>query len=170
MAASLQNFDHVPEEPIEYDELAKSANVPVLELKRILRITMARFIFSESEDGMVQHNTISRAFAHGENVRCGIPFFCNVVMPAAVKMEDATTRWPGSEDSDETARNIALGNDLTFPQYLAEHNQAEGYTRLMKLLGSEPSQQTVYSADIVHAFDWANLPRDSLVVDVSICL
>ncbi|PTB44131.1 hypothetical protein M441DRAFT_453714 [Trichoderma asperellum CBS 433.97] len=140
-------FDHVPEEPIEYDELAESANVPVLELKRMLRIVMASFIFFG---------------ARGWN---GIPFFCDVVMPAAVKIVDATTRWPSSEDPDETARNIAQNNDLNLPQYLTESNQAEGYTSLMKLLGSEPSQQTVLSADIVHGFDWANLPRDSVVVD-----
>lgn len=89
-------------------------------------------------------------------------------MPAAVKIVDATTRWPSSEDPDETARNIAQNNDLNLPQYLTESNQAEGYTSLMKLLGSEPSQQTVLSADIVHGFDWANLPRDSVVVDVSV--
>ncbi|KAH8124272.1 hypothetical protein FP744_10007403 [Trichoderma asperellum] len=84
-------------------------------------------------------------------------------MPAAVKTVDATTRWPSSENPDETARNIAQKNDLNFPQYLTESNQAEGYTSLMKLLGSEPSQQTVLSADIVHGFDWASLPRDSVV-------
>ncbi|UKZ86861.1 uncharacterized protein TrAFT101_002685 [Trichoderma asperellum] len=144
-------FDHVPEEPIEYDELAESANVPVLELKRMLRIVMASFIFFG---------------ARGWN---GIPFFCDVVMPAAVKIVDATTRWPSSEDPDETARNIAQNNDLNLPQYLTESNQAEGYTSLMKLLGSEPSQQTVLSADIVHGFDWANLPRDSVVVDLGSC-
>lgn len=163
-------FDLVPEEPIAYDALAASANVPVLELKRMLRLVMASYIFSEPVDEMVQHNTISRAFAHDENMRRGIPFFCDVVMPAAAKMQDATTRWPGSEDSDETARNIALNHDLTFPQYLTECNETEGYTRMMKLLGSEPFQQNVYSAHVVQGFDWANLPRDSLVVDVRICL
>lgn len=68
-------FDHVLEEPIEYDELAESANVPVLELKRMLRIVMASFTFSELEDGTVQQTTFSRAFAHDENMRRGIPFF-----------------------------------------------------------------------------------------------
>ncbi|UKZ67595.1 uncharacterized protein TrAtP1_008750 [Trichoderma atroviride] len=159
-------FDLVPEEPIGYDALAVSANVPVFELKRMLRLVMASYIFSEQVDETVQHNTISRAFAHDENMRRGIPFFCDVVIPAAARMEDATIRWPGSEDSDETARNIALNDDLPFDEYLTECNQAEGYTRLMKLLGSEPFRQNVYSANVVQGFDWASLPRDSLVVDV----
>ncbi|KAL6897109.1 hypothetical protein GGI43DRAFT_385731 [Trichoderma evansii] len=130
-------FDHIPEEEevdgIDYDTLAESANVPVHELKRMLKIATASFIFS------------------------------------VAKMEGATTRWPNSEDSDETARNISLNNDLTFPQYLTEYNQDEGYNSLMKLLGSEPSKQTVFSADIIHGFDWASLPRDSLVVDLGSC-
>lgn len=163
-------FDLVPEEAIEYDELAASANVPVLELQRMLRLVMASYIFSERVAGTVYHNTISRAFAHDENMRRGIPFFCDVVMPAAAKMQDATTRWPGSEGSGETARNIALDHGLTFPQYLTECDQTEGYTRMMMLLDSEPFQQNVYSVHAVQGFDWANLPRDSLVVDVRICL
>lgn len=163
-------FDHVPDEPIEYYELALSANVPDYELKRMLKLVMASCIFTELEDETVQQNTVSRAFAHDENMRRGIPFFCDVVMPAASKMQDASTRWPDSEDSNETARNIALGNNLSFAQYLTECNQTEGYTRLIKLLGGEPIQQNVYSGNAIQAFDWANLPRGSLVADVSICL
>ncbi|KAL7924730.1 hypothetical protein ACQKWADRAFT_256481 [Trichoderma austrokoningii] len=162
-------FDGVPEEPIEYGELAIYAKAPLVELKRMLRIVMASFIFSETEDGRVQQNTFSRAFIHDENMRRGIPFFCDVVMPAAAKMTDATDNWPDSEDASKTARNVALNNDLTFPQYLAECNQTEGYTGLMSLLESEPSQQTVYSADIVHGYDWASLKRDSLVMDLGSC-
>lgn len=163
---SFNIFDLVPEEPIGYDALAASANVPVLELKRMLRLVMACYIFSEQVDETVQHNTISRAFAHDENMRRGIPFFIDVVMPAAAKMEDATFRWPGSENSHETARNIAGNDDLPFDQYLSEYNQTEDYTRLMKLLDSGPFRQNVYSANVVQGFDWARLPRDSLVVDI----
>jgi 6-hydroxytryprostatin B O-methyltransferase len=163
-------FDLVPEEPIEYDKLAASANVPVLELKRMLRLAMTSYIFTEHEEEMVQHNTMSRAFAHDENMRRGIPFFCDVIMPAAAKMVDATTRWPGSEDSDKTACNIAQSSDLTFPEYMTQSNQTEGYTCLMNLLAGQTFQQNVYSANVVQGFDWASLPRDSLVVDVRIRL
>lgn len=163
-------FDHVSEEPVAYETVAESANVPVNELKRMLRIVIDSHIFYEPEDGVVLQNSFSREFARDENMRRGIPFFCDVVMPAAAKMADATTIWPDSEASNRTARNMALSNCLTFPQYLTECNQIEGFTSLMKLLGSEPSQHTGYSAHIIFGFDWASLERDSVVVDVSFCL
>jgi 6-hydroxytryprostatin B O-methyltransferase len=162
-------FDLVLEEAMAYDELAESANVPIVELKRMIRLAITSHIFSEPDEGFVKHTPFSRAFAHDENLRRGIPFFCDAVMPAAAKMTDATNRWPDSEESDETARNIALDDDMTFAQYLTEHNQADGYASLMRLLGSEPDQQAVCLADIVHGYTWSDLEEDSLVVDVRNC-
>ncbi|KAM0246392.1 hypothetical protein ACHAQJ_010228 [Trichoderma viride] len=162
-------FNLVPEKGLSYDELAESANVPINELKRMIRMAIANSIFSEQSREWVEHTAFSRAFTQNENLKHGIPFFCDVVMPAAAKMTDATIRWPDSEESDETARNMALDDDTTFAQFLTENNQADGYSSLMRLLGSEPSPQAVSLADIVHEFDWSSLEEDSLVVDVGSC-
>lgn len=50
-------------------------------------------------------------------MRHGVPFFCDVIMPAAAKTADATTILPGYEASNTTARNIALSNSMAFPEY-----------------------------------------------------
>lgn len=160
-------FDHVSEEPIAYETVAKSANVPINELKRMHRIVIDSHVFYEPEDGMILQNSFSKEFARNENMRRGIPFFCDVVMPAAAYMARATNHWPGSEESNRTARNVARCDDQTFPEYLTRCKQTEGFTSLMKLLGSEPSQHTGYSAHIIFGFDWASLGNDSLVVEVS---
>ncbi|KAH6605740.1 hypothetical protein Trco_004893 [Trichoderma cornu-damae] len=157
-------------ESVSYDELAESANVPVSELKRKLRMVITSCIFSEREDDTVRHNAFSKAFAHDEDLMRGIPFFCDVVMPASAKMVDATIRWPDSEEDHETARNIALGHDMTFAQFLTQHDRADGYTSLMRLLGSECRRQTICLADIVEGFDWQHLEKGSLVVDFGSCL
>lgn len=67
-------FDHVPEEPIEYDELAESANVPVLELKRMLRIVMASFIFFGARGWNGAANYFLKAFTHDEKQDEASPF------------------------------------------------------------------------------------------------
>ncbi|KAK1248701.1 hypothetical protein MKX08_006921 [Trichoderma sp. CBMAI-0020] len=158
-------FDHVTEEPVTYETVATSANVPLAELKRMLRIVMDSDVFYEGEDGKIMHNSFSRAFARDENMKCGIPFFCDIAMRAAASMAGATNRWPDSEDPYTTARNVAFKHQYTLPHYLAVDEQTEGFNGLMKLLGSEPGQDTGYSGHIALAFDWANLARNSLVVD-----
>lgn len=87
-------FDHIPEWLVTYETVATSAKVPVTELKRMLRILMDSRVFHESEEGKIMHNSFSRAFARDENMKRGIPFFCHVVMPSAVRMGDAIGRWP----------------------------------------------------------------------------
>ncbi|KAL7787481.1 hypothetical protein V8C37DRAFT_390474 [Trichoderma ceciliae] len=46
-------------------------------------------------DDMVQHNVSSRAFTHDEDLIRAIPFIYDVVMPASVRMADATIRSGG---------------------------------------------------------------------------
>lgn len=154
-----------------YDSLADEANVPVSELKRMLRIAMANHVFYEVDGKAVCHNRFSWKLARDGDVIHGLPFFCDIVMPAIGKMVDRTTEWqvPWYEEEDKTARNLAFDDDLDFDEFLAQTEEAHGYSRLMNLLSSGRSLPSTCLAEVAHGtIDWYSLRKGALIVDVSI--
>lgn len=90
-------FDRIPERDVmPYDSLADEANVPVSELKRMLRVAMANHFFYEVDGKAVCHNRFSWKLPRDGDVIHGLPFFCDTVMPAIGKMVDRTTEWQAS--------------------------------------------------------------------------
>ncbi|KAF3071471.1 O-methyltransferase bik3 [Trichoderma lentiforme] len=163
-------FDRIPERDVmPYDSLADEANVPVSELKRMLRIAMANHVFYEVDGKAVCHNRFSWKLARDGDVIHGLPFFCDTVMPAIGKMVDRTTGWraSGSDENNKTARNLAFDDDLDFDEFLAQTEEAHGYTRLMSLLSSGRSLPSTYSTEMAHGtIDWYSLRKGAIIVDL----
>ncbi|PNP60232.1 hypothetical protein THARTR1_00256 [Trichoderma harzianum] len=163
-------FDRIPERAVmPYDSLADEANVPVSELKRMLRIAMANHVFYEVDGKAVSHNRFSWKLARDGDVIHGLPFFCDTVMPAIENMIDRTTRWQAS-DSDEdhrTAQNLAFDDDLDFDKFSTQKEEAHGYTRLMSLLSSGRSLPSTCLAEVAHGtIDWYSLGEGAIIVDL----
>ncbi|KKP06942.1 hypothetical protein THAR02_00922 [Trichoderma harzianum] len=166
----FQIFDRILERDVmPYDSLADEANVPVSELKRMLRIAMANHVFYEVDGKAVCHNRFSWKLARDGDVIHGLPFFCDTVMPAIGKMVDRTTGWQasGSDENNKTARNLAFDDDLDFDEFLAQTEEAHGYTRLMSLLSSGRSLPSTYSTEMTHGtIDWYSLRKGAIIVDL----
>ncbi|KAL7951777.1 hypothetical protein V8C42DRAFT_17203 [Trichoderma barbatum] len=83
------------------------------------------------------------------------------------EMVEKTTRWPDSQEENETARNLAFNHDMNFTQYLTQNDEVNGYTRLMSLLENGRSIPAICSAEMVHGtINWSYLGKGALVVDV----
>ncbi len=87
--------------------------------------------------------------------------------PAAAKLVEASEKWPGSAEKNQTAYNVAFGTDLPFFDHLAtlpeKTKQFAGYMK--NVTSSE-------GTDIKHlltGYDWTSLGK-ATVVDVSLLL
>ncbi|KAK4073642.1 hypothetical protein Trihar35433_3116 [Trichoderma harzianum] len=163
-------FDRIPERDVmPYDSLADEANVPVSELKRMLRVAMASHFFHEVDGKAVCHNRFSWKLPRDGDIIHGLPFFCDTVMPAIGKMVDRTTEWQvsGSEEDYDTARNVAFDDNLGFDEFLAQTGEAHGYSRLMSLLSSSRSLPSTCLAEVAHGtIDRYFLRKGALIVDL----
>ncbi|KAL6818011.1 hypothetical protein J3E69DRAFT_358247 [Trichoderma sp. SZMC 28015] len=163
-------FDRIPERDVmPYDSLADEANVPVSELKQMLRVAMANHVFFEVDGKAVCHNRFSWKLARDGDVIHGLPFFCDTIMPTIGKMVDRTTEWQvlWSEEDDKTARNLAFDDDLGFDEFLDQTGEAHGYSRLMSLLNSSRSLPSTCLAEVAHGtIDWYSLRNGALIVDL----
>ncbi|UKZ50115.1 hypothetical protein TrVGV298_004371 [Trichoderma virens] len=152
-------FDLVPEcDPVSYEDLAKEANVPASELKRMLRMVMVHHIFRDYK-GKCCHNYFSTVLAKDEDFLHGLPFFCNTVMPASAKIVDTTNKWQGSKEENEKPF-LVFGT--TKEQFLSQLDETNGYAHLTGLLGT--SRSLTYSTDVVHGvINWSYLRKGLLL-------
>ena len=102
-----------PDEQISFAELAARCDLPVSDLRRILRHCMSRHIFKEPQTGFVAHTAASRTLAKNEGIRDRIWLGCEQIWPAAAHLGDAIEKWRGSEEPNETVNeNSFMGEEV----------------------------------------------------------
>lgn len=105
-----------PDEEVTFAELAKRCDLPVSDLRRILRLCMSRHIFTEPRNGYVAHTAASRILAKNEGIRDRIWLGCQQIWPASALLGDAMEKWRGSEEPNETVNEtLILGEEQIEP-------------------------------------------------------
>lgn len=158
-------FSHIPlDATVSYEELAITSNVPESLLKGIARMAMTNNILTEPATGHVAHTANSAMFLKFPNTRDWASYMFTASIPTAAAMVTATEKWPGSVKKTETAYNVAFHHDLPFFDHLSQSpvltKQFSGYMK------SVTDAQGMDLSHLVHGFNWANLPDNSLVVDI----
>jgi 6-hydroxytryprostatin B O-methyltransferase len=150
---------------VSYEELAIQSNVPESLLKSIARMAMTNNILAEPATGHVTHTANSAMFLKFPNTRDWASYMFTASIPTAAAMVTATEKWPGSVKKTETAFNMAFHHDLPFFDHLSQSpvltKQFSGYMK------GVTDGQGMDLSHLVNGFDWARLPDQSLVVDVS---
>jgi 6-hydroxytryprostatin B O-methyltransferase len=159
-------FSHIPlDTTVSYETLATKTNVPVSLLKSVTRMAMTNNILTEPTTGQVAHTANSAMFVKFPNTRDWASYMFTASIPTAAAMVKATEKWPGSVNKTETAYNVAFGHNLPFFDHLSQSpvltKQFSGYMR------SVTDGQGMDLSHLVRGFDWASLPDNSLIVDVS---
>ncbi|KAF1977449.1 S-adenosyl-L-methionine-dependent methyltransferase [Bimuria novae-zelandiae CBS 107.79] len=113
---------------LSYEELARTCNVPIDDIRRFMRLAITFHIFEEKADGFVSHSAVSRCMLDFPLANDWIDHFCDDVWPAAPRTNEALLKWPASEEPNETA--FALTNKNT-----AKH---ERHTNGLSFLQSAP--------------------------------
>lgn len=82
----------------------------------------------------------------------------------ASKLAEASEKWPGSEEKNQTAYNIAFETDMPFFDHLVTlPEKTKQFASYMKNVQNSEGTAIGY---LVHGFDWASLGK-ATVVDVS---
>ncbi|KAF7512644.1 hypothetical protein GJ744_000905 [Endocarpon pusillum] len=152
-----------PDEQVSFAELAARCDLPVSDLRRIVRYCISRHIFKEPQMGFVAHTAASRTLATNEEIRDRVWLSCEQIWPAAAHLGDAIEKWRGSEEVNETGYNLAHNTELSFFGTMERNPEHERrFANVMRALKTAPDA----AAPIKHllsSFDWASV---GTVVDV----
>ncbi|KAI1074870.1 S-adenosyl-L-methionine-dependent methyltransferase [Whalleya microplaca] len=101
---------HVPlEGETTFAEIARAAGVDVRDVTRFLRVAIARHVFHEPGKGRVVHTASSRLLLNDAGLEAWITNIAEEFWPAVARSVDATQRWPGSEEPNESGYSLAHG-------------------------------------------------------------
>lgn len=156
----------LPQDELQsYDQVAHTANVPVLHLRHVIRMLMTAGIFTEPKPDMMAHNAVSSSFRKGSPHAEACAFMANLSAPTSFRMAEMTQLYKGSDKPTETAMNVAMQTELPFFAYLSKSpDLAAGLMAAMRL---QSEKERLHTKHLIEGFDWGALGSGK-VIDVSI--
>ncbi|PWY88574.1 S-adenosyl-L-methionine-dependent methyltransferase [Aspergillus sclerotioniger CBS 115572] len=101
---------HVPlDGTITFDELSKATNLTTKDLTRFLRVAISRHVFHEPVKGSIGHTAASKLLLNNPMVEAWLQNIALEFWPAFTRTVEATEKWPGSEEPNETGYALAHG-------------------------------------------------------------
>ena len=161
----LNILKHVPISGlISYEELASEAQVPLTQLKSIVRMASTSGFLAERQAGMVSHGTTSCLLAKDQSFMDWAMWLTDYSVPTALKTVEATEKWGETQAKDQTAFSLAMNKQMPFFDYLREEpGMAKMFSSYMRNVAST---EGVSFAHLVNGFDWKKLEPGSTIVDV----
>lgn len=162
---SLGILNHVPTSgSISYEELARQAQVPIPQLKSVVRMASTSGFLAEPEAGLISHSATSLLLAKDQSFMDWAVWLTEYSVPTALKTVEATKKWGETQAKDQTAFSIAMGKQLPFFDYLREEpGMAKMFSSYMRNVASTEGVSFAHLAD---GFDWNRLGPGSTIVDV----
>ena len=127
-------------------------------------MAMTNNLFYETCPKCIAHSATSALLATNPNFYDWAVFMIECSVPAAFKFAEASEKWPGSVEKNETAYNIAFDTDLPFFDHLSQiPGRTERFAGYMKSVTNSEGTDVKH---LLSGFDWASLGK-AKVVDVS---
>ncbi|RYP77927.1 hypothetical protein DL769_003300 [Monosporascus sp. CRB-8-3] len=103
---------HVPlQEETTFADIAVAAGVNEKDVTRFLRVAISRHVFHEPRKGYVVHTAASRLLIDNPMLEAWITNIAEEFWPAVARAVDATQKWPGSEEPNESGYSLAHHTD-----------------------------------------------------------
>ncbi|CZR69808.1 related to sterigmatocystin 7-O-methyltransferase precursor [Phialocephala subalpina] len=148
---------------ISYQDLADKVNVPMLNLRRLIRHAMTNRIFHEPRKGFVAHTRTSRLLLEDQPLNNWVGFMTNDLWLPIAHVVQAMKKWPGSGESNETSVNLAYGTDVNWFDWIQQDKGfANRYNLAMQAHGGGEGFAVSHTVD---GYPWAEL-GDATVVDM----
>lgn len=140
-------------------------DIPVLNLRRLIRHAIQNRVFAEPKKGFVAHNRMSRLFLEDVPLSNWVGFVSHDLWLPVAHVVDALKKWPASEEPTETGVNLAYNQSHKWFDFLQQDEVlAKRYNLAMQAHGDGEG----YSLDlVVEGYPWGDLPDGATVVDVS---
>jgi 6-hydroxytryprostatin B O-methyltransferase len=128
-------------------------------------MAMTAHILCEPESEQVQHTAASALLAQSSALHDWALIMGIEPVDIAMKMVEATEKWPQGGKINQTAFNVALDTDLPFFQHLQKNpDLLAKYTEYQRAVSGTEGLDLKH---VVHGYDWKKLGASS-VVDVRI--
>ncbi|KAI9685575.1 MAG: hypothetical protein M1822_004433 [Bathelium mastoideum] len=127
-------------ECLDFATVSKKANVPVADLRRLMRVAISRHVFCEPQPGSVSHTAASLLLIDNPLLEGWILTFAEQLWPALSHVVDATAAWPGSEEPNECG--YSLGHRTTenvFDLLKKDEKKQQHFINSMSFSPSSPS-------------------------------
>ena len=131
----------------------------------MLRHAMTNNVFCEPEAGKVAHTANSALFVRERGIRDWVGYTTEESFRCAASLIEANERWGSSIRADQSAYQIAFNTDLPMFEHMSQFpERAERFANTMTDMVSTDAYNIRH---LISGFDWAQLPEESTVVDVS---
>jgi len=99
---------HVPlEGETTFEKIAAATGLNLKDVTRFLRVAIARHVFHEPRKGEVVHTAASRLLRDNPMLEAWIINIAEEFWPSVARTVDATQRWPGSEEPNESGYSLS---------------------------------------------------------------
>ena len=142
-------------------ELADSCGLNEGDARRILRHAVTNRLFQELPDGSLAHTAASKTIVEVPYFKDWIDETCTNMWASAPRVIDAITKWPGSEEPNETAFNLAWNTTLPFfPEISKRPEAAKRFADAMSFFQAGPGMETAIT---IGNFDWTKYASGKIV-------
>ena len=146
-------------------KLNNGLDIPVLNLRRLIRHAITNRIFAEPKKGFVAHTRTSRLILEDAPLNNWVGFMCNDLWLPIANVVSAMKKWPASEEPTQTGVNLAYNQSLPWFDYLQQDEVfAKRYNLAMQAHGGGEGYSL---ALVVEGYPWGDLPEGATVVDVN---
>ncbi|KAK5995933.1 Chlorophenol O-methyltransferase [Cladobotryum mycophilum] len=145
-------------------ELNDGLDIPMLNLRRLIRHAMTNRLFVEPKKGFVAHTRTSRLLLEDVPLNSWVGFMCNDLWLPIANVVGAMKKWPASEESTETGVNLAYNQSIPWFDYIQRDEQfAKRYNLAMQAHGEGEGYSLM---NVVRRYPWGDLPEGATVVDM----
>ena len=128
------------DEEISFQEIANRCSLDEPDLRRLLRMATANYIFREPRKGVLAHTAITKLLAQDPLVHQWVGLVCDEMWPSGSRTIDAMMKWPGSQEPQHTGVGLtsSTGESL-FDMLSRDPQRAQRFADGMKFLQSAPA-------------------------------
>ena len=158
--ASCINTD----EEVSFEEIARRCALDVSDVRRLLRMATANYIFCEPRKGVIVHSAISKLLSQDPLVHQWVGLVCDEMWPSGSRTIDAMMKWPRSQEPQHTGVGLAsLTGESLFDMLRKDPDRAQRFADGMKFLQSAPQFDHQH---LLNDLGWDDENCPSLMVDI----
>ena len=152
------------DEEISFQEIARRCSLNESDLRRLLRMAIANYIFREPRNGVLAHTAISKLLAQDPLVHQWVRLVCDEMWPSGSRTIDAMMKWPGSQEPQHTGVGLTTSTgEFLFDMLRRDPGRAQRFADGMKFLQSAPAFNLNH---LINDLGWGDGGCPSSMVDL----
>ncbi|KAL8788742.1 MAG: hypothetical protein Q9195_007149 [Heterodermia aff. obscurata] len=154
--------DRVPAQGLtSFEHISREAGLDVNDVRRFLRVAIARHVFIEPEVGSIGHTAASRLLVDNPMLEAWVMNIAEEFWPSLSRMVDATAEWPGSQEPNETGYSLSHNTDENpFDIIRREPRKHQQFVNAMSFSHLHPSFGVKY---LVDNYDFGSIGPGTIV-------